>query len=145
MKNKSLREKFKNNAQVTPLYRKVNQKNVLVSVHSTYNLDGDDFTVKREISSKINQNRKRQDSILPGAGPSRGSKTVINKVYNLRNNDINEFEMIGNAENSKLSNKNNENVHQLVQADNLTVPSYVSTRIYRDFRGIGCDRSSFRK
>lgn len=135
MKSKSLKEKFRNNVLVKPLYRKVKPKNVLVSVLSTYNQDGDDFKVKREIidvvrGAKINQNRIKQDSILPGVCEAKGSKTVINKVYKLRDNELAGFKMeIGNAGNSKRNdNYGNEKLDKIVQVKKPAVPLTVSTR-----------------
>lgn len=115
---KCLREKFKKN-HVKPLYRKVNPRNV--SVHRTYNLEGDDFTVRREISvvnGGINQHREKQDPILPGACERKYSKTV----YNIRNNKLRRFKMVGSAGNSEPYDSNSkEKVDQLVQSDKFAI------------------------
>lgn len=123
MKNKLLRDKFKKN-HVKPLYRKANPKNAVVSILSTCNLDGSDFTVEKEISNvvngAINHDRKKQNSILPEACERTHSKALTNRVYNLRNNELKRFRMVDSAGNSKpYDSRSKEKVNQLVQSDKL--------------------------
>lgn len=120
----SLKEKFKKKSFVRPLYKNVRPKNsVAFQIDSVQKLDGHDFEVNRNVLSQ-KTNLKNVYVNIPGiCDYSKGKEVKTNYIY-LRDNEIRNFEMLGNVVSSE--NSEGSKVNKEVQVRKVSAPQFVS-------------------
>lgn len=132
MKN-TLKDKFKNNLLVKPLYRKLKDKNkveptVLISVDRTFKLDGHAVTVKRNIvndnENSVSNKERTPNRVFRCVPRDRSNHSDLYEKVNhkYKSNVLRKTnKMLSGMENKKPSEVDgiDDKTNKLVQADNL--------------------------
>ena len=144
----TLEEKFKNNVLVKPLYKKLKNGNKIkpkLLIDSTFNLDGNAISVKRNIVN-INGGALRRHNIIKenrmsvgGSCDNKNKKDVLDKVIRkeIRNGlrkDTQKHNMLSTKANRTASGEVNgieDNSNKLVQSDNETEDCLKESKVSR--------------